>query len=515
MRRAPALDRADRVRERAYLGIDVAGALGLTGTMIAYLSLSALVPVAFAIGYGEPLWPFVAAGAIAGGVGLGLIRIGRRSAGPIGFREGYLVVSLTWLLAAVYASLPYLFSGEAQVSRPVDAFFEGMSGFSTTGATIIADVESLDRSLLLWRQLSQWLGGMGIIVLALAVLPRLRIGGRQMFESELPGPEVHQLAERIRDTARRLWLLYIGLTLVLFGALLVIGLSGLDDELGPFEALGNALTTMPLGGFSTENRSLELFAPVTQWVVALFMALAGLNFALLYLVLVRRRPGVLPRDEEARLYVTLLVLGSLVVFAELLHTDLFAGEEALRQAVFQTTSLMTGTGFAITDYVNWPTLSVMAMIGLMFVGASAGSPTGSVKIVRHLLVGRLLRRELRQTIHPELVQPIRLNGKAVDERTLRAVLAFVLLYIGIFIVGALLLAIDARVSNVELGLTEAVAASAGTLGNVGPGLGFAGPMGSYAPFSDFSKVVMAMLMWIGRLEVLPVLVLLTRNYWRI
>ena len=176
---------------------------------------------------------------------------------------------------------------------------------------------------------------------------------------------------------------------------------------------------------------------------------------------------------------------------------------------------MTGTGFAITDYVDWPTISIMAMIGLMFVGASAGSPTGSVKIVRHLLVGRILRRELRQTIHPELVQPIRLNGRTVDERTLRAVLAFVLLYIGIFIVGAALLAIDARVSSVELGMTEAIAASAGTLGNVGPALGFAGPMGSYAPFSDFSKIVMAALMWIGRLEVLPVLVLLTRNYWRV
>ena len=204
-----------------------------------------------------------------------------------------------------------------------------------------------------------------------------------------------------------------------------------------------------------------------------------------------------------------------MVCAELIHADLFSGEEAVRQAVFQVTSLMTGTGFAITDYVSWPTISIMAMIGLMFVGASAGSPTGSVKIVRHLLVGRILRRELRQTIHPELVQPIRLNGRTVDERTLRAVLAFVLLYIGIFIVGAALLAIDARVSSVEIGMTEAIAASAGTLGNVGPALGFAGPMGSYAPFSDFSKIVMAALMWIGRLEVLPVLVLLTRNYWRV
>lgn len=424
-------------------------------------------------------------------------------------------MSLTWLLAACFAALPYLFSDEPQFSNPVDALFEGTSGFTTTGASILTDVESLDRSLLLWRQLSQWLGGMGIIVLALAVLPRLRIGGRQMFESELPGPEVGQLAERIRDVARRLWLLYIALTLVLIGLLLVIGLSGLDDELEVFDAVAYPLTTMPLGGFAPDNRSLELYAPLTQWVVAAFMMLAGLNFALLYRAILRRDPGVLRRDEEARLYGAFLLVGSVLVFWELVQSDLFSGEAAIRNAVFQTTSLMTGTGYAIADYADWPTLAVMAMIGLMFLGASAGSPSGSVKIVRHLLVGRLLRRELRQTIHPELVMPVRLNGHVVDERTLRAVLSFVLLYIGIFIVGAALLAIDARLSDLDVGVTEAIAASAGTLGNVGPGLGFAGPMGSYEPFSDFSKLVMAALMWIGRLEVLPVLVLLTRGYWRV
>ena len=509
-------ERVERIQHRTYLGIDVPGALGLTGTMLAYLSLSSLVPLAAAIGYREPFWPFLLAGAIAGGVGVGLMRLGRRSPGPIGFREGYLVVSLTWLLAAAYASLPYLFSDEPQVARPVDAFFEGMSGFSTTGATIFTDVESLDRSILLWRQLSQWLGGMGIIVLALAVLPRLRIGGRQMFESELPGPEVHQLAERIRDTARRLWLLYIALTLVLDrrpapdrrlgprrrdGAVRG-GRAGAHDDasrrLLDREPLAGALRARDAVGDRAVHgaRGAQLRAALPSPSCA---AGRGPSFA------TRRRACTAPCSWRARV----------VVFVELLHADLFAGEEALRQAVFQVTSLMTGTGFAITDYVTWPTLSVMAMIGLMFVGASAGSPTGSVKIVRHLLVGRLLRRELRQTIHPELVQPIRLNGKTVDERTLRAVLAFVLLYIGIFIVGAVLLAIDARVSDVELGMTEAIAASAGRSATSGPGSASPGPMGSYEPFSDFSKIVMAMLMWIGRLEVLPVLVLFTRNYWRV
>jgi len=506
-----AAGRIGRARRNA---VDVRGSLALVGMLLKYLSLASLVPTGFALGYGEPVWPFLAAGAIAAGVGWSLER-GLGGASSIGFREGYLVVSLTWVAVALFGALPYLFSGEPQLDRPLDALFESMSGFTTTGATVVVDIESLDRSLLMWRQFTQWLGGMGIIVLALAVLPRLRVGGRQLLESELPGPEIDQLADRIRDTARRLWLLYVALTAALVLILLAIGGVGLDDRMGPFEAVAHGLTTMPLGGFSTESRSLELFAPVTQWVIVAFMVLAGLNFALLYRAIVRRRPGALFHDDEARLLGGLLLFTTVIVFVDLVQADLVGGWPALRHAAFQTTSMMTGTGYAVSDYNTWPTLAVLAMVGVMFLGASAGSPSGSVKILRHLLVGRLLRRELRQTIHPELVVPVRLNHRPVDERTLRAVLAFVLLYIGIFIVGAAILAIDARLSDVQLGVTEAIAASAATLGNVGPAFGFAGPMGTYEPFSDGSTLAMTFLMWIGRLEVLPVLVLLTRNYWRV
>ena len=396
----------------------------------------------------------------------------------------------------------------------MDALFEGMSGFTTTGATVVTDVDALDRSILLWRQLSQWLGGMGIIVLALAVLPRLRIGGRQMFESELPGPEVNQLAERIRDTARRLWMLYIGLTLVLIAALLCRRRGGAGRPAERPSTPSARLHDDAARGLRHRQSLARAVRAGHAVIVAAFMALAGVNFALLYRTLVRRDPRALRRDEEARLYGALLLLGSIVVFAELVHADVFRRDGGQAGVLPDD---VADDGHRLRDHRlrQLADAGVMAMIGLMFVGASAGSPTGSVKIVRHLLVGRILRRELRQTIHPELVMPIRLNGQAVEERTLRAVLAFVVLYIGIFIVGAALLAIDARVSNVDLGITDAVAASAGTLGNVGPGLGFAGPMGSYEPFSDFSKLVMALLMWIGRLEVLPVLVLLTRGYWRV
>ena len=237
-------------------------------------------------------------------MGLALERLGR-SATSIGFREGFLVVSLTWLLAALYGAVPYVLSGDPQLDRPLDALFESMSGFTTTGATILRDVESVDQSLLMWRQFTSWLGGMGIIVLALAVLPRLRVGGRQLLESEMPGPEM-EMTDRIRTIARRLWLLYIALTALLIAILTLFGIVGIDRRMGLFEATSAAFATLPLGGFMPENRSFEEFAAATQWVVVVFMVVVGANFALTYRALVQRRPGIALRDEELRLYLLVL-----------------------------------------------------------------------------------------------------------------------------------------------------------------------------------------------------------------
>ena len=471
------------------------------------------MPTAIAVGYGEPFWPFLAAGAIAAGVGLALERLGGELS-VVGSREGYLVVALTWLLAAAFGALPYLFSGDPQLDRPVDAFFEAMSGFTTTGASVVVNVDTVDQSLLMWRQFTQWLGGMGIIVLALAVLPRLRVGGRQLLESELPGPEVDQLADRIRSTARRLWLLYVALTALMAAILTLVGLSGADERMGVFEAVSTAFATLPAGGFMPDNRSMADFAAISQWIVIVFMVIAGFNFALTYLALARRRPRRALADEELRLYLVLLVVASIVLVAELWTEKLATGEAAVRHGIFQAVSVMTTTGFSSVDYSTWTTLAVMTIIALMFVGGSAGSTSGSIKVVRHLLLGKSLRRELRQTLHPEEVIPIRLNGTAVDERTLRAVTSFILLYLGLFIVGAAVIAIDTAAQGPSLSLSEVVAASASMISNVGPGLGLAGPTGSFESFSDVSTIVMSVLMWLGRLEVIPVLVLLTRNYWR-
>jgi trk system potassium uptake protein TrkH len=294
----------------------------------------------------------------------------------------------------------------------------------------------------------------------------------------------------------------------------VIGWTGIDERMSPYEAVAHAFTSIPTAGFSTESRSIEAFGAASQWVIVAFMVVGGVNFALTYRTLVRRRLGPAFRDEELRLYLALLAVGSVALLFELWSEGLFAGEEALRHAVFQAVSLMTTTGYASADFTEWTLLTAVVIVGLMFAGGSAGSTAGSVKVVRHLIIGRILRRELDQTVHPELVAPIRLNQTIVDERTLRAVLAFVLLYVGLFALGTLALMVDAARVDLDLRVIDAVAASASAIGNVGPALGFAGPMGSYEPFSDVSKGIMIVLMWLGRLEIIPVAVLLTRAYWR-
>ncbi len=501
-------------RLRAQRGaVDLRPALGLCGTLLKYLSCAVLVPVLVALWYGDPVWPFLAAGAIGAVVGILLERLSPTDA-RVGFREGFLVVALTWALASVFGALPFLLSGDPQLDRPVDAIFETMSGFTTTGASILTDIEAVNHSLLFWRQFIQWLGGMGIVVLALAVLPKLRVGGRQLLESEAPGPESADFAEHIRSTARRLWLLYVALTAAMIAILTLFGVVGIDRRMGLFEATAAALATLPTGGFFTDGRSLEEFAGASHWVVGLFMVIGGANFALGYLALVRRKPREAFKDEELRLYLAFIAVATAVVAVELWAAGFEEGEAAIRHAFFQVASIMTTTGFASVDFALWPTLAVLVLVFLMFIGGSAGSTGGAIKVVRHLLVARILRRELRQTLHPELVDPIRLNGRPVDERTLRAVIAFTFLYIGCWALGTAIIVIDSAIQGPSLSAFEAIAATATTIGNVGPGLGAQGPMGTFEGFSDISTLVFIGLMWLGRLELIPILVLFTRNYWR-
>jgi trk system potassium uptake protein len=506
---------AERKAPGRVLAVDIPASLNLIGTLGKYLGLAALFPAAVAVGYGESFWPFLVACGVTSGGGYVLERLTAGSVGRVGVREGFLVVSATWLLAALFASMPYLFLGGDQLGHPIDAYFEGMSGFTTTGATVVTDFDAISKSMGLWRQFTQWLGGMGIIVLAIAVLPRLRVGGRQLLESELPGPEIGQLSERIREIAKLVWVLYLGLTAALILLLAGSGWLGVDDRMNLYEAVAHAFGAMPTGGFSTQPDSAAAFAPSSQWILILFMLLSGSNYLLMYRAFVRRRPARLVRDEELRLYVALVAIASGALAVQLWSYGIVEGEEAVRTATFQAVSIITTTGMVNADFAVWPVVALLTIFAFMFLGGSAGSTSGSVKVIRHLLLGKILRRELSQTVSPELVMPIRLNGAPVDERTLRAIAAFVLLYVGAWVVGSGIIAIDSAIVDAGLGPLDAIGASAAAIGNVGPGFGITGPFGSYAPLGDVSKLTMIALMFMGRLEIVPVVVLLTRHYWRL
>jgi trk system potassium uptake protein TrkH len=500
-------------RRRPRLGVDLGGTFNLVGALLRYLGLAFVFPAVLAAGYDEPVWPFAVSGVVTTGAGLVLeaATAGRERIGP---REGFLVAALIWLLVPAFGGLPFVLD-EPQLANPINAYFESVSGFTATGATVLVDIDALDMSMAMWRQTSHWLGGMGIIVLAVAVLPRLRVGGRQLLESELAGPqELERLGSSIRETARRLWGLYVGLTAVAILVLAVLGWSGADDEMNLYEAVAHAFSALALGGFSTQSESVAVFAPVTQWVLLVFIVLAGINFLRLYRLLVQRHVGAVARDEELRLYLVFLAVGSGLVLAEVVTGGIAAGEEAVRISTFHAVSIMTTTGFAVADYTTWGALALMTLFALMFIGASAGSTGGSIKVVRHLLLARLARRELEQTVHREAVLPVRLNGVVVDERALRSVLVFFVIYLGVFGLASIGLVIDARRLDSELDVFEALGAVAACLGNIGPAFGFAGPFGSYEPMSDLSTGILTAAMWLGRLEIIPVAVLLSRTYWR-
>ena len=510
----------------ADLRVDWRTSLALVGRIVKWLAATLLAPILVAIYYGEwqALLALVATAAVAALLGAALERL--EPDPDLGTREAFLMVSLTWLFVAVVGALPYVIAGQGTIAHPVNALFESMSGFTTTGATVMGDISfsTHSRSILLWRQLTQWLGGMGIVVLAVAILPELSVGGAQLMDAEAPGPGLEKLTPRIAETARALWKLYALITALEIVLLYALHLGGLAPNMTLYNAVAHGLTTMPTGGFSPEARSIEAFSAAVQWLIVPFMVAAGTNFALFWYVFRGdfRRPF---RDAEFRAYVGLMAVLSAVV-AGLLFTDPglaahpdvgpIAGdlESSLRQAVFQTVSIVTTTGYATMNFNDWNATAQYLLLAVMLVGGSAGSTGSGIKVVRWLVIVKSLRRELFTTVHPEAIRPVRLAGRALDERAIRGIYAFSLLYLAIFIVGAGLVLLDA--SRVDLAISgfSAMSATAATLGNVGPGFGVVGPMDSYLPFPPTTKLFMVGLMWLGRLEILPALVLLTSAFWR-
>ncbi|QZY00218.1 TrkH family potassium uptake protein [Halobaculum rubrum] len=495
------------------------------GTVLKYIGVTPLFPLLLALYYGEDPLPFVATSVVM--VGAGTLMEQVRDNGELGNREGFLLVSLAWLLVPVAGTVPYLVAGTGTVAGPVNALFESMSGFTTTGATVLGEisVERHGRAMLMWRQLTQWLGGMGILVLMIAILPQLSVGGAQVMRQEAPGLSLEKLTPRIQETARALWGIYAGFTLLAALVYYVLHLTGVAPNMDLYNAVAHALTTLPTGGFSPEARSAEAFAPAIQWAMMPFMVVAGTNFALFWYVL-RGEPRRLIDNAEFRGYLLAMVVVGAVVSAVLFlgvglaetptAIDAIPGnlENALRQGLFQAIAIVTTTGYASMDFNTWDASAQTILLFAYFLGGSAGSAAGSIKIVRWVLVRKDIGRALFTSVHPEAVRPIRLGEEVVDDDTIRDVFVFVVLFLALFALSTALLFLDSlRTPDVSLTGLEAMSVAIATLGNVGPGFGPVGPMNSFLSFSLPAKLYMVFLMWIGRLEVLSVLVVFTPAFW--
>ncbi|MEW5734220.1 MAG: potassium transporter TrkG [Thermodesulfobacteriota bacterium] len=473
----------------------------VVGVLTAFTGLAMLLPLVVSLLHSEnrSAKALLLSCGITMGAGGGMYLSSGRERYILSHREGMAVVALGWALAGLFGGLPF-YIGEVFPSF-TDAAFESISGFTTTGSSVLTDIESVDRGMLLWRSFIQWLGGMGIIVLSLAVLPFLGVGGMQLYKAEVPSPVPDKLTPRIRETAALLWKVYI-----LFTALQVLLLSAGGMDL--FESVCHSFTTMPTGGFSTRNASVgEFESAYFEWVIVAFMALAGVNFTLHYRALTGN-PRSFTKDPECRVYLALLAGLTLLVALDT-HGPVYQSfGKALRYAAFQVTSILTTTGYATADYEKWPAFSQLILMLCMFVGASAGSTGGAMKVLRVVLVAKYCYRELFRLIHPRVVMPVKLGKKAVPEEVLHGVMGFFALYMGVFAVSGVILCL------MGVDLVTSLAAVAATMGNIGPGIGDVGPMENFAHIPAAGKWLLMWCMLLGRLEIYTIIILLVPEFWR-
>lgn len=421
------------------------------------------------------------------------------SSSSIHKREGYLIVALGWTAMVVSGMLPYLFSGV--IPTVPDALFETVSGMTTTGASVLTDIEATPKAILYWRSLTQWIGGMGIIVLTVAIFPLLGIGGVELFVAEAPGPTSDKLHPRISETAKRLWLIYVGLTAILAVILYLEGMTGYD-------ALNHALTTMATGGFSTKNASMAAFPAVMQYTVIAFMFLAGTNYTVIYFGLKGKFKRVWA-SEEFRAYLYLVLFLAVFVSLQVYWAADISLEQAFRDSLFQIVSLITTTGFVSADYTAWTEGLTLLFFVLLFLGASAGSTSGGIKIIRHLVFFNNSFLEFKRIIHPRAMVRLKLNGQVVSGNIITHIITFLLLFMIIFIIGSLVLA------WMGLDFLTAIGAMATSLGNVGPGIGKVGPVDNFAWLSSEVKLFLSFIMLLGRLELFTILVLFMPYFWRV
>lgn len=455
------------------------------------------LPLATAAVYGESVLPFLYTIVLAMTLALPLILLRPRDR-RFYAREGFVAVAGSWILLSLIGAFPFVFSGA--IPHYVDAFFETVSGFTTTGATILREIEGLPRGILLWRSFTHWVGGMGVLVLMLAILPADNSRAMHLLRAEVPGPTKGKLVPRLRESAKILYGIYIVLTLLEGLALLIAGL--------PFyDALVTALATAGTGGFSVLNASVAGYAnPAAEWIIAVFMLLFGINFNLYFFVLLGKFRSVL-RNEELRTYLLIVLLATGSILLNILPLYKSLGE-ALRASFFQVTSIVSTTGFATADFTLWPTLSQVIVLFLMLAGASAGSTAGGLKISRIIILFKNAVREVKHILRPRSVNVTRLDGVALPEETVRATSTYLTLYLAVLLSSALLLSVDG------LPVQTTFSASLTCLSNVGPGLGALGPSGNFADLSLFSKLVLSVEMLFGRLEFFPLLILFSPSTWK-
>lgn len=461
-----------------------------------------LIPVVVAIAYNE-LWTipgFLIPVAITVTVALLYLFLTRREYGFLSNRGGFLLVSLAWLVASLVGALPFVLTGA--MGSYVDAFFETMSGFTTTGASILTEIESLPRSVLFWRSLTHWLGGMGIIVLTVAIFPLLGIGGLQIIKAEAPGPTVDKITPKITETAKILWLTYLTFTVA---EVVLLLLGGMDL----FDAFTHTFGTLATGGFSPKNASVGHFdSAYIDAVVTLFMVMAGINFALYYKLITGRLMSI-RRDTELKAYLTFFVVSTVVITLSLYGEAYASVGESLRYAAFQAASILTTTGYATADFAAWPAVAQITLFALMFIGGSAGSTGGGIKVIRIVTLFKQGLNEMKYLLHPRAVFRIRLSGEPVGKHIVYAISGFVFLYFFLLLLTTVLVAVAGN--DILTSLTTALA----TLGNIGPGFGGIGPTLNYAFYPDALKVYLSVIMMLGRLEVYTVLILFTPQFWRV
>ncbi|MHC1777183.1 MAG: TrkH family potassium uptake protein [Lentimicrobium sp.] len=472
----------------------------IIGILLMIESLFMLSCLPFSIYYGSlDLEPILISAAITFGFG-GVMWLTRRKYDQrdLGKREGYLIVSMTWIIISLFGALPYYISGA--IPSFTDAYFETMSGFSTTGASILRDIEIVPKGLLFWRSMTHWIGGMGIIVLSIAILPFLGFGGMSLFWAEVPGPEKEKLHPRIAVTARRLWGIYAALTL----AMVIMQLLG---GMNLFESLCHAFGALSSGGFSPKNTSLAGYSPYIQYVAILFMFLAGTNFTLHYL-LIRGEVRKSLSGQEFKSYLLVLLIPSVIIALALFFERGCGIEQAWRGALFNVVSIVTCTGFANEDYMLWPHFAWFIIFLLMFSGGMAGSTSGGIKIVRHLLLFKNLGMVLKKLLHKSAVIPVRLDNKTVNPLIIHNVLAIFFLYIITFAIGSLLLTVTG------LDVISSMGSVVSCMGGIGPGLATTGPVANYAHLHDFAKWVLSFMMLLGRLELFTLFIIFHPAFWK-